>query len=164
MNYAQKHDLLFPFFIKVAVNKSKVYSFLITGMMFLQKQYYFQLECCDSIFSLLSRVLEYIIPDDWKTAYVTTLLKKGDRAKASNYRPVSLTSVCCKIIEHVIHSHVINHLERNNILDDKQHGFQKRRSCESQLMIWQEGSMISSKSTQCYWISVRHLTRPPIAD
>ena len=34
------------------------------------------------------------IPDDWKTAYVTPLFKKGDRAKASNYRPVSLTSVC----------------------------------------------------------------------
>ena len=74
------------------------------------------------------------IPDDWKTAYVTPLFKKGDRAKASNYRPVSLTSVCCKIIEHVIHSHVINHLERNNILEDKQHGFRKRRSCESQLI------------------------------
>ena len=74
------------------------------------------------------------IPDDWRTAYVTPLFKKGDGAKASNYRPVSLTSVCCKIIEHVIHSHVINHLERNNILEDKQHGFQKRRSCESQLI------------------------------
>ena len=74
------------------------------------------------------------IPDDWKTAYVTPLFKKGDRAKASNYLPVSLTLVCCKIKEHVIHSHVINHLERNNILEDKQHGFRKRRSCESQLI------------------------------
>ena len=71
------------------------------------------------------------IPDDWKTAYVRPLFKKGDRAKASNYRPVSLTSVCCKIIEHIIHSHVISRLERNNILEDKQHWFRKRRSCEN---------------------------------
>ena len=42
MNYAQKYDIFFPFFIKVVVNKSKAYSFLIIGMMHLQK-YYFQL-------------------------------------------------------------------------------------------------------------------------
>ena len=49
MNYAQKYYLFFPFFIKVVVNKNKAYSFLIIGMKHLQK-YYFQLECCDSIF------------------------------------------------------------------------------------------------------------------
>ena len=74
------------------------------------------------------------VPDDWKTAFVTPLFKKGDRSKASNYRPVSLTSVCCKVIEHIIHSQVISHLERHNILADQQHGFRKRRSCESQLI------------------------------
>lgn len=74
------------------------------------------------------------VPDDWKTAYVTPLFKKGDKSRASYYRPVSLTSICCKTLEHIVHSHVINHLERNNILSDQQHGFRKRRSCESQLI------------------------------
>ena len=37
MNYAQKYDLFFQFFIKVVVNKSKVSLFLIIGMMHLQK-------------------------------------------------------------------------------------------------------------------------------
>ena len=37
MNYAQKYDLFFPFFIKVVVYKSQAYSFLIIGMMLLQK-------------------------------------------------------------------------------------------------------------------------------
>ena len=37
MNYAQKYDLFFPFFIKAVVNKSKAYSFLIIGIMHLQK-------------------------------------------------------------------------------------------------------------------------------
>ena len=37
MNYAQKYDIFFPFFIKVVVNKSKAYTFLIIGMMHLQK-------------------------------------------------------------------------------------------------------------------------------
>ena len=37
MNYAQNYDLFFPFFIKVVFNKSKAYSFLIIGIMHLQK-------------------------------------------------------------------------------------------------------------------------------
>ena len=73
-------------------------------------------------------------PDDWRLAYVTPLFKKGDKSRASNYRPVSLTSLCCKVVDHIIHSQVINHLEANNILVDEQHGFRKRRSCESQLI------------------------------
>jgi hypothetical protein len=43
-------------------------------------------------------------------------------------------SVSCKILEHVIHSQIMDHFERWNILTDKQHGFRRRRSCESQLM------------------------------
>ena len=42
--------------------------------------------------------------------------------------------MCCKLIEHIIHSQVISHLERHNILADEQHGFRKKRSCESQLI------------------------------
>jgi hypothetical protein len=75
------------------------------------------------------------IPDDWREANMVALFKKGDRHQASNYRPVSLTSVSCKILEHVIHSQIIDHFDRWNILTDKQHGFRRRRSCESQLII-----------------------------
>ena len=75
------------------------------------------------------------IPEDWKKAYVAPIFKKGDKATASNYRPVSLTSICCKVLEHIIHSQLMNHLELNNFISDQQHGFRKRRSCESQLII-----------------------------
>ena len=75
------------------------------------------------------------IPNQWKEAHITPLLKKGDRGKASNYRPVSLTSICCKIIEHILHSNIISHPEATNILSENQHGFRKHRSCESQLAI-----------------------------
>ena len=60
MNFAQKHDILFPFFIKVVVNKSKAYFFLITGMIYLEKCN-FQLEYCRILFlSLLSRAVVYV--------------------------------------------------------------------------------------------------------
>jgi len=74
------------------------------------------------------------IPDIWKTATVSAIFKKGDRYKASNYRPVSLTCICCKMLEHIIVSNVMGHLDRNNILTDGQHGFRRRRSCETQLL------------------------------
>jgi hypothetical protein len=73
-------------------------------------------------------------PEDWKLANVSPIFKKGDKSKPANYRPVSLTSVCCKVIEHIIHSHLMKFFEDQNILTDYQHGFRKKRSCESQLI------------------------------
>ena len=57
--------------------------------------------------------------------------KKGEKFKASNYRQVSLTSICCKIQEHVITGNVLNHLDDYKIPSDCQHRF---RSCEKQLL------------------------------
>lgn len=75
------------------------------------------------------------VPSDWKEALVTPLFKKGDRTAAANYRPVSLTSsVVSKILEHIIHSTIMKHLDNLKILTDCQHGFRSKRSCESQLI------------------------------
>ena len=73
------------------------------------------------------------IRDDWKRAFVTPLFKKGDRSKASDYCPVSLTWCCCKFMEHIVHCHLMKFLE-NKILSDYQHGFRKKRSYETQLI------------------------------
>ena len=75
------------------------------------------------------------LPHDWKTALVSPIYKKGSRKSPANYRPISLTSIPCKILEHLIYSSVYNHLEVNSILCDAQHGFRKNRSCETQLII-----------------------------
>lgn len=56
------------------------------------------------------------IPDDWKTANIIALIKKGDKSKPVNYRPVSLTSVPSKIMEHIIFKHIMEHLEKHNII------------------------------------------------
>ena len=60
---------------------------------------------------------------------------KKDKDKAENYRPISLTSISCKILKHITHSNVMNYLCTNNILSDVQHGFRKSRSCETQLIM-----------------------------
>ena len=74
------------------------------------------------------------VPRTWKHAYVQPIFKKGDRSEAQNYRPISLTCICCKLLEHVIRTEMTKHLESNNILNDVQHGFRKHRSCETQLV------------------------------
>ena len=74
------------------------------------------------------------VPDDWKCAYVSPIFKKGNPLLPSNYRPVSLTSVPCKLLEHIIFSHIMHHNDLHRILCSNQHGFRKRRSCESQLI------------------------------
>ena len=74
------------------------------------------------------------VTQDWRTANVTAIFKKGERFKASNYRPGSHTSLCCKIQEHVITNNVLKHLESHDILTDCQHGFRARRRCEAQLL------------------------------
>jgi hypothetical protein len=75
-----------------------------------------------------------VIPADWKEAFVTPIFKKGERFLAKNYRPVSLTCIACKVLEHIVVSSILDHCDRYNILVDNQHGFRARRSCETQLV------------------------------
>ena len=73
-------------------------------------------------------------PKDWKHANIAPAFKKGEKYKPVNYRPISLTCICCKLMEHIITSNIMSHLENNSILYDLQHGFRKSRSCETQLI------------------------------
>ena len=73
-------------------------------------------------------------PDAWKEAHVTPMFKKGEKYKAINYRPVSLTCILCKQMEHILSSHKMEHLNTNHLLYDKQHGFRSKLSCETQLL------------------------------
>ena len=74
------------------------------------------------------------LPTDWLTANITPILKKGNRSSPSNYRPISLTSICCKSMEHIICHHIMEHLQKNHILTDQQHGFRHGFSCQAQLV------------------------------
>ncbi|XP_072018350.1 uncharacterized protein [Amphiura filiformis] len=75
------------------------------------------------------------VPSSWKKALVVPIFKKGSRSSPANYRPISLTAILCKLCEHVVHSAIINHLSEQKILSDAQHGFRKRRSCDTQLIL-----------------------------
>jgi hypothetical protein len=74
------------------------------------------------------------VPDDWRAANVVPVFKKGDRKEPLNYRPISLTSVTCKVFEHIIAHEIRLFLDAHNLLAECQHGFRKKHSCESQLI------------------------------
>ena len=74
------------------------------------------------------------IPNHWKMANVTPIFKKGKKCDASNYRPVSLTSHVCKIVESIIKDSIISHINVNNLLNESQHGFISKHSCLTNLL------------------------------
>ena len=97
-------------------------------------------ECSKSIAPILRQIFQSSIdtgdlPIDWLNANVTPIYKNGDRTDPANYRPISLTSICCKLLEHIIHSNIMQHFDNFNILNAQQHGFRKGRSCETQLAL-----------------------------
>ena len=74
------------------------------------------------------------LPHIWKKAKVTPIFKKGSRASANNYRPVSLTCILCKVMETLIRNKVLYHMQQNNLICKEQHGFTPGRSCVTQLL------------------------------
>ena len=78
------------------------------------------------------------VPEDWRNATITALYKKGNRSDPGNYRPVSLTSIVCKIMESIIKDRVVEHLQKFSLLNDSQHGFMKGKSCLTNLLEYLE--------------------------
>ena len=90
------------------------------------------------------------LPMDWKRSSITVLHKKGSKCDMSNYRPISLTCIICKVLESIIRDCIMNYLLCNNLFSNNQFGFIKGRSTTLQLLkildIWthqlEEGGQI----------------------
>ena len=80
------------------------------------------------------------IPQDWRDANVTAIFFKGSRMMAGNYRPVSLTSHICKIMERIIKNKLEIYLERWGLLGESQHGFRNKKSCLTNLLEFKEST------------------------
>ena len=96
-------------------------------------------ELCDVIAGPLTRIFrkslrEGQVPQDWKHANITPIFKKGQKYDPGNYRPISLTCIASKLLEHIIYSSIMTHASDHNILYSLQHGFRPNPSCETQLL------------------------------
>ena len=76
-----------------------------------------------------------------------------NKIDAANYRPVSLTCLCCKMLEHIIVSNVMKHVDDYNILTDCQHGF-RARSCDTQFVITMIRTIIMSLFKEEHTVSI----------
>ena len=74
------------------------------------------------------------LPNDWKRSVVSVLHKKGDKKLISNYRPISLTCIACKILESIIRDKLMEYFICNNLFSNYQFGFIKGRSTTLQLL------------------------------
>ena len=74
------------------------------------------------------------VPQDFRSADVCPIPKKGLLTDTGNYRPISLTSVSGKVLESIIKDRVVNFLETNNLINTSQHGFRQGRSCVTNLL------------------------------
>ena len=73
-------------------------------------------------------------PKDWNSAIVAPICKKGLKSDPSNNRPISLTCICCKTMEHIMLSHIAKYIAKNNIIINEQHGFRNKLSTITQLI------------------------------
>ena len=74
------------------------------------------------------------LPQEWKTAEVVAIFKKGKKSDPANYRPVSLTCILCKMLEDIIREAIVNHMNDLQLYSNCQHGFRSKRSCMTQLL------------------------------
>ena len=96
-------------------------------------------ELANQVYLPLSKIFEASlksnkIPEQWKIARVSAIHKKGNRKLASNYRPVSITSIVCRVLETIIRNSMVEFMVSNNLLSDYQFGFVKGRSTTLQLL------------------------------
>jgi hypothetical protein len=95
---------------------------------------------CSVIFAHIFNIIfnksirEGVVPHQWKEANVRALYKKGKKSMCNNYRPVSLTSIVCKMLESLIRDAVLVYLEKNSKIVANQYGFRPGYSCSTQLL------------------------------
>ena len=81
---------------------------------------------------------EGTVPNDWKMANVSPIHRNGNKKLTSNFRPVSLTSMMGKLLERLINQVIMTYLSQHNLINDTQHGFLPKRSCQTNLLLYLE--------------------------
>ncbi|XP_065642506.1 uncharacterized protein LOC136074133 [Hydra vulgaris] len=117
-------------------------------------------ECSSSLnvpitYIFIKSICEGQVPAAWLKANITPLHKKGSKLDASNYRLISLTSACCKILERIVKDCLTEYLSANNLLSQNQHGFVAKKSCITNLL--ETVDQISNSMAKGYSADVLYL-------
>lgn len=74
-------------------------------------------------------------PSTWKIALVVPIHKDGAKEIPMNYRPISLLSIFSKLLEKVVNARLVDYLEANMLLSERQFGFRRGRSAEDAVVL-----------------------------
>ena len=97
------------------------------------------------------------LPKIWKTSIVLPLHKSGDKNSFKNYRPISITCSCCRVLERIIAKRLTDFLLNNNLVSEFQFGFLRKRSTTLQLISTLEdwfNAILSNKKTDCIYLDI----------
>ena len=95
------------------------------------------------------------VPKAWKYAIITPVYKNGDAKNAANYRPISLTSVVCKLMDGIVKDSIIRYCTSNNLLSKYQFAFMPRRSTNMQLIQYHD--FIATNCAKAYQVDSVYL-------
>jgi len=117
-------------------------------------------ECAESVALPVTLIFKESIksgelPSQWLRANVSPLYKKGEKTVPANYRPVSLTSVLCKILEGIVRSKLEKYFYEYNLVTQNQHGFVRCKSCTTNLL--EHLDFISGSLSSGYPVDVIYL-------
>jgi hypothetical protein len=95
--------------------------------------------CCDSLAMPLCHIFDISfkdskLPSSWKVASVLPIHKKGSTSDPNNYRPISLTATCCRVMERILNENLLNYLLTNKLITKQQHGFICSKSTSTNLL------------------------------
>ena len=91
----------------------------------------------------------------WREANVTPLHKKGDRSVRDNYRPISLMSIICKVLERILRDHIMLHLTTHQLIAREQHGFVPKKSCITNLL--ESAELLTKALQERRWLDVLYI-------
>ena len=74
------------------------------------------------------------VPKKWKMGHIRAIHKKGSKKTCTNYRPISLTSIVCKIMEGIVRDEVMEYMKIHSYFSKQQFGFMPYRSTVLQLL------------------------------
>ena len=92
-------------------------------------------ELCIPLSIVFKKSLETGAHNSWTDAIIVAIHKKGAKSKPGNYRPISITSAICKVMERILRDSNLQHMMPNGLFSDAQYGFVPGRDCMTQLLI-----------------------------
>ena len=93
----------------------------------------------DEIFVIPKNIFNFslakgVFPDKLQIAWVTPIFKKGNNTLETNYKPISVLPCFPKLLERIMYNRLYKFVVENNILYQKQFGFQNAHSTEHAIL------------------------------